>query len=563
MHPIAPKLSDLAKYYMSELFYDEQKSNLVMSLIQNSDDKRLKVLLEKEVKKRSAKAIDHLFLGHFYFELNELESAQNPLEKAILIDKNNTVILTFLGLIYLKKNMHQKSQDIFEKIVDLQENKNYDMNCFLAEFYNSTFQWRKAYNYIFDKCEVKDERLALANFYALDGLRRTSRAVRYISSFHKKNKQSQAGALALVNGNLKINRISDAVSILQEQFKKNPDNPQLIWNLVKNNAIDFDEEFIEKLSKQFLTTLTGSDNNSKPQLPYLGFSLAHIYKELDDAENEFNFLSSANDALWKLNPFDLSNHMSLTDRIMELGVTKSIYTDKKKINENRKIIFIVGMPRSGSTLLEAILNEVPEFYGAGELPFLEQSIISSNILENPTKEKFLEVNVKYHSFLESLEVVQPVILDKTPLNYRFIPIIKIAFPDSLIVNCTRDAKSNLFSCFENFWESPVLNFTCKQDVLNNYFDRYRALLKVYDLSFEGSIYHFSLNNLINNRVQELTNLFDHLNIPFKEKYLEFYKSTRSISSASMLQVRQPIFSKVSDRYKVHEKSLGFLFKDLA
>ena len=184
------------------------------------------------------------------------------------------------------------------------------------------------------------------------------------------------------------------------------------------------------------------------------------------------------------------------------------------------MIFILGMPRSGTTMVEQIIANHKNVYGAGELRDLTQ-IIKENFLVND-KIKFPEkLNIKDHNFfnnmgtkyLENLDrynTNKNYITDKAPLNFKWIGLIKLILPKSKIIHCTRDPKDTCLSLFKNFFEGE-LNFSYNLEEAGKYYKLYQNLMEFWKQLLPDFIYDISYEELVENQEIESRKLLDFCN----------------------------------------------------
>ena len=256
-------------------------------------------------------------------------------------------------------------------------------------------------------------------------------------------------------------------------------------------------------------------------------------------------------------------------KVFELGITA---INNKKINATiknpKKIIFILGMPRSGTTLIEQIISSHSNVYSSGELPYL--SLILKNIFfedekninNNPIaliedNEKRNELSKQYFSFIKNYEIGQNYITDKAPLNFMWIGFIKILFPDSKIIHSTRDPKDNCISLYKNIFEGG-LDFSYSENELGQYYNLYKDLMNFWKEKIPNDFLDVKYENLINNSEDEIKKIIDYCDLNWEESCLNFANSKNPIKTASVGQARKPIYKtslKSAEKFKPFLKEL--------
>lgn len=235
-------------------------------------------------------------------------------------------------------------------------------------------------------------------------------------------------------------------------------------------------------------------------------------------------------------------------------------------------VFIVGMPRSGTTLTEQICASHPSVYGAGELSKLH-SIATKLKFGSKTPELFVsnmqklksaeaaELAEQYLDTLNEHDETALRVIDKMPHNYELLPLIALLFPNARIVHCRRDPMDNCVSCFaQNFSEAHGYNADLTSVGL--YYRQYKRMMdrwsEVVPLSIHDMLYEETVADL----ERSARGLIDFLGLEWSDKCLEFYKTERTVSTPSKWQVRQPIYSSSVKRWKRYGSALDPLKKAL-
>ena len=220
------------------------------------------------------------------------------------------------------------------------------------------------------------------------------------------------------------------------------------------------------------------------------------------------------------------------------------------------------MPRSGTSLVEQIISSHPKVFGGGELPILS-NIIKNYLVkqENKISDYFNKVMSdpqttnamidEYHSYIENFKFSQKFIIDKAPLNFRWIGFIRNLFPNAKIIHCTRDPKNNCLSMFKNLFEGG-LNFTYDQEDLVQYFNTYNDLMNFWKSKYGDYIFEVKYESLINNNVEEIKKMINYVNLEWDDNCLCFLKKKNPIKTMSTAQARKPIYKsslKNFDKFK--------------
>ena len=298
-------------------------------------------------------------------------------------------------------------------------------------------------------------------------------------------------------------------------------------------------------------------NNDKIELY---FAIAKADEDLGNIKEASENIILGNNLKKKIINYDIKKDLELFEVIKE--IFKDISFKYKEKNEIDNPIFILGMPRSGTSLVEQIISSHSEVFGAGELPilsniikenFIIQNVLSKDNLEKVVndQQKIITLSNKYKNFINNFDIKEKFITDKAPLNFRWIGFIKILFPNSKIIHCTRDPQNNCLSMYKNLFEGG-LNFTYDQSDLVKYYKAYQDLMNFWKSLFKDSIYEIQYENLINNNSSEIKNIIKYCNLKWEENCLSFYKNTTPIKTMSTAQARKPIYKtsiKAFDKFK--------------
>jgi len=297
-------------------------------------------------------------------------------------------------------------------------------------------------------------------------------------------------------------------------------------------------------------------------------NLLHTLGKLYDKEKKYKESFKAHEDANNLTPhlYKPNNFNQLTSRI------KSTYTEdfiknlqKSTIKSKHRPIFIVGMPRSGTSLLEQILCSHSEVYGAGERNEVQQAIaslckggypetmqsITSVQLDLATKFYMDSVCSKNHTYT----------IDKMPHNYLHVGVIQQLFPESKIINITRDPIDNCLSIYFQYFNNSH-RYATKLDNIAHHYSRYNSLVNYWKQLFPENFIEIKYENIIHNTELEIKSLLNMLSLEWKDECLEHYKNKRHVKTASQQQVNKPIYNESVQRWKHYKDDIQSLLAEL-
>ncbi|RDH81013.1 MAG: hypothetical protein DIZ80_12885 [endosymbiont of Galathealinum brachiosum] len=297
-------------------------------------------------------------------------------------------------------------------------------------------------------------------------------------------------------------------------------------------------------------------------------NLLHTLGKLYDKEKKYKESFKAHKDANNLTPhlYLPNNFNQLTFRIQNTYSEDFINHFPKSNNKSKhQPIFIVGMPRSGTSLLEQILCSHSEIYGAGERNEVQQAIsfmckggypekmqaITSAQLDQATKFYTNSVCSKRHKYT----------IDKMPHNYLHIGAILQLFPESKIINITRDPIDNCLSIYFQYFNSSH-RYATKLDNIAHHYSRYNMLVSYWKQLFPDNLINIKYENIINNTESEIKSLLNHLSLEWEDGCLEHYKNKRHVKTASQQQVNQPIYNESVSRWKNYEDDIQPLLTQL-
>jgi tetratricopeptide (TPR) repeat protein len=230
-------------------------------------------------------------------------------------------------------------------------------------------------------------------------------------------------------------------------------------------------------------------------------------------------------------------------------------------DDQRTPIFIVGMPRSGTTLIEQVLSSHSAVFGAGELTDIGRIIRDTQYIQHNASDfrvsllRLREMGRKYLDRVWKLAPDARYITDKLPMNFRYLGLIHLMFPNAKIIHAMRDPMDCCFSCYALHFTEPH-DYAYDMETLGRYYLRYQKFMQHWHgVLPPGRILDVHYEEMVGDLEGQVRRLLDYLELPWEPACLEFHANRRVVQTASLGQVRQPIYSSSIARWKHFEKHL--------
>ena len=499
--------------------------------IENNFREALKVLLAGQKIKKSGSEIDYN-LSLLYKKMGLFNEALVSINEAVKFSTNIDVYQILKSDILIDMNENEKAKKLLLNLnIRKKNNLYFNREILISKIYLNQKNYKKAENVL----------LKLKSLYS-------NQIVLYLN---------------LSNLYLNSKDLKKGIKVLLESIKLFPDFTPLKSNLAlmyRNSgqldlAIKTHLDIISKEKfnfnsyfelttiydfanhKEQLNNLLDIDINQLSQIAkiYISFSKANIYHQKKDYQNSSYFLKIANDEKLKLQPSDLNRKLETGEFYRNLILKNT--SNSGKIKDDNRFLFIVGMPRCGSTLLETILSLNSEVNDMGEVCFLEESLKEAEDLN--------KVREIYREKISHFNPSNKIHTDKNLFNFFYCPIIFNYFPNAKIIHCTRNPFDNVFSIYKtNFLNQ---SFSSSLDDIAQLYKYHLELMNEYKSRYGSNIYSYDHDQVVQNPEESIRKLIDWLNWEWDPKYLSPQKSKRNVFTASNVQVRK----------KINSQSLGY------
>jgi Flp pilus assembly protein TadD len=306
----------------------------------------------------------------------------------------------------------------------------------------------------------------------------------------------------------------------------------------------------------------------------LHFALAKAYGDIGRHADSFRRLRIGNALKRPLVPYDEAATTALFERIRAVFTPELIRTLQNAGEPSPVAVFIIGMPRSGTTLIEQILASHPQVFGAGELPNFCQAAtdcLSAPDCPMPYPEGLLnakgaslrQIGARYVSDIVSLAPAAVRIVNKMPSNFLFAGLIHLALPNARIIHAVRDPVDTCMSCFSKLFADGQY-FTYDLAELGRYYRRYDALMQHWrQMLPPGRILDVSYENLVGDLETQARRLVAHCELEWDRRCLSFHDAERPVRTASATQVRRPIYRDAIGRAQPYAQYLEPLIAALS
>ncbi len=531
--------NNLKLFYLDILFKEKKYKNVTsifLSLFKNSEDEQLLKIFSISL-----------------LELNKFQEAEIYFLKIIKI-KEIPENLSLLAICQSKLGKSETATANFKKAINIEpKNPRYIIN--LANHFRESNRNILAINLLKDfNKSIKDINVLILLVGLLRDIQKHEEAIKYCSDAIKIEKENSHLILILATLFLENNNIVEAekfykLSLKFRQFFGPALRMLSLFKTIDDQKLNEIEKFIEN-SKSF-----------DPNLIQLGLAVSNFLEKKNNFKKSFKYLKKFNSYQKELTKYNINYYREKFDKIK--GIYQ-FYKGKKKYS-NKEIkdicpIFIVGLPRSGTSLVEQILSSKKEIKSCGELIFLDDNFskIFKSIKEEDISICMLEKlsTIYIDNVIENLEVKEKLFTDKMPLNFFYIGIINQIYPSSKIILCKRSKMDNIISLYRNFFPSGN-NFSYDLNDINDFLKLYDEVITYW--KNERIDFHIvNYESLIRDFNNETSSLFKFLNLNVDDSISEFHKNNRVVQTASFLQVRRPLFKSSIDSWKKYKDEIGYL-----
>lgn len=532
-------------------------------------------------------------LGLAFRLAGRMEDAISAFKQSVQIDPPDGAAWILLGEIYQAQGASEKAAAAFKEALQITPD-DADLHNKLGNAYSAQGEYEKAVKSFKQALHIQPEFVEahynLGNaFRDLDQLDHAADA--YQSAIRMKPD------LALAHHNLGVvfqnqKKFKDAVNALTEAIRLQPDSAYAHYNLGSvyrdlgkleetkascEKAIAIKPDLAEahhmmvKLKRYTvyddhagtLEILLRNPKTSDLNRIYLNFALGKIYEDMEEYDKAFACLKDGNRIKRETFIYDIEQDFRFFSELKDVFTSQLFEQSESLGNGDPTPIFVLGMPRSGTSLVEQILSSHPKVKGSGELNILSQIVLNycqdtkdrfPGQVSQFDKEDFHLLGLRYIESIRQYSSSKDYIVDKMPHNFMYVGMIKLMLPNAKIIHCKRDPMDTCWSIFKTLFTS-LHGYAYDLIELGRYYRNYRDLTNHWQREVPEQIHNIRYEELVEDQEKETARLLDYCGLKWDDSCMSFHKTERPVCTASAVQVRNPIYNSSIHRWKQYKHHL--------
>lgn len=401
---------------------------------------------------------------------------------------------------------------------------------------------------------------------ALQHMFRNEEAVELLSAVAHGNPDNIASWSTLGSFQADIGDFSAAEQSFRKTLEINPAFAPAYWKLCAYSAEPATD-------LQALRKLIYGNQVPEEQNHYLHFAAYRLCEKLGRSEEAFEHLQLANAMKRRLIEFDVQVELNIDQNAKEVFNPQRMSTLEAAPESDLRPIFIMGMPRSGTTLVEQIISSHSEVAGGDEYTALANAVMlaqrQSNTqgslhdwLSSRKTKDWHHIGRLYEQNMRHIRIDKRVFTDKNLFNHRSIGLIKASLANAKIIIVDRNPMDVAFGCYRQLFSGEGAKFSYQFDELAKAYGSYMSLIDYWESVTDGLIMRVKYEDLVQNQERVSKEILSFCGLEWQDNCLEFYKTQRSVKTLSAQQVRQPIFTQGLDRWKQYESQLAPMMREL-
>ena len=470
---------------------------------------------------------------------------------------NQPMLYNFMGLSYLELDQSDKAINIWKSAIEKMPTEPSILSNIGIAF-KTKWNFFEARKYFFLALKANPKHVqSYVNLGNLEtALNNNKLALDYYLEAYKINNNLEAVLTYLILSHSANGNFDEAKKIINELNTKFPNNTKSFQLYSKIHTYQHDDRH-----QKIMLEIIKNKNLNHEDLSNFYFALSKSFFDQKNIEKSVEYTLKANETKFKT--FDNYNFELEVQKFERLKkYFKNFNFNKILSDKGENLIFILGLPRSGTTLMHQIIGSHSKVLGVEESDFLYQSLTKKFDDENDFKNFFTSEVFDQNKILKLSEDIlskyrmyseNKIIVDKNPFNFKWVGFIKILFPKAKIIHSNRNVVDSAFSIYRNLFDSP-LGWTYNQDYLIQYIKYYKDLMNFWNERLKDFIYDYQYENLVDNQIEETKKILNFCKLEFEENCIDYTKNKLPVRTISVTQARQKIYKssvKLSEKYINH------------
>lgn len=390
-------------------------------------------------------------------------------------------------------------------------------------------------------------------------------ASQWITKAVEKQPNRVAFLVNQANNHMFLGRLDEAEAVLRKALESQPGNPQANW-ILSNVRKATNRDHVEVLER-----LVEQENRNPRALAFLNYGLGKELEDLEDWENAFEAFARGAKARRTTIDFDEESEVEMYKAFGET-FTSEWMSNGAAGHDDPSPIFVVGQPRTGTTLVERIITSHSQVHSAGELKQFGTCIRRMSDYREPKRYSARlaglaagidseKLGKAYMARTAKMRGTLPRFVDKLPPNYLYVPLILKALPKAKIIHLTRNPMDACFASFKQLF-ADAYRHSYDQAEMARHHARYYHLMALWRERFAGRFYDISYEDTARDLEPNARALIEFLELPWEDACLLFHKQDTAVTTASAVQVREPAHTRSIGRWRRYGDQLGVMRRTL-
>lgn len=485
----------------------------------------------------------------------QFDNARAYAKRALQAQPNHPAALSLLGVISTDVGEHEKAESYFRQAVTAGP-KSALCAYNLGHFYLERKRYELAEKYL--KKTIVLERRYFSAYKNLGVLKKATGdykdALKYFKKAYEIDNEGEKAALCVSSMEMVMGDIEETEKYARIALDVYDAEGEAYLRLADIKRLNSDD--VRKMTR--LAKVFGIPKSDQAEVCY---ALGKYYDDRKQYAKAFKYYKKANKIKRKIaspNQDRMAERLTVNDGFF---FTPEFFKNHEGWgSDSRKPFFVVGMPRSGTSLVEQIISGHDQVDGAGELDFMHDMVINMKnlsfangkaypqCLDAIGAEDAQQLAESYLAVLNSRFADSQHVIDKLPINSLYVGLIRLLFPHAKIVNCYRHPLDVCLSIyFQNF--SVDHYYACKLEDVAVFYKQYLSIMKKWQEILPGFVHHVFHEELINNPQSTIRRMMEFCELPWQKQCVDSHKNVRPVATASAMQVREPIYETVRYRWK--------------